>query len=48
MTQENIKGIEANIEEQKKILHKILEDMSGLNETAEKHIERRNNLRKEA
>ncbi len=28
MTQENIKGIEANIEEQKKILHKILEDMS--------------------
>lgn len=47
MTQDNIKGIEANIEEQKKILHKILEDMSGLNETAEKHIERRNNLRKE-
>lgn len=47
MTQENIKGIEANIEEQKKILHKILEDMSGLNETAEKHIEKRNNLRKE-
>ena len=29
------------------ILHKILEDMSGLNETAEKHIEKRNNLRKE-
>lgn len=47
MTQENIKGIEANIEEQKQILHKILEDMSGLNETAEKHIEKRNNLRKE-
>ena len=47
MTQENIKGIEANIEEQKNILHKILEDMSGLNETAEKHIEKRNNLRKE-
>ena len=47
LTQENIKGIEANIEEQKKILHKILEDMSGLNETAEKHIEKRNNLRKE-
>lgn len=46
LTQENIKGIEANIEEQKKILHKILEDMSGLNETAEKHIEKRNNLRK--
>ncbi len=47
MTQENIKGIEANIEEQKAILHKILEDMSGLNEIAEKHIEKRNNLRKE-
>lgn len=47
LTQENIKGIEANIEEQKKILHKILEDMSGLNETAEKHIEHRNTLRKE-
>ena len=47
MTQENIKGIDANIAEQKKILHKILEDMSGLNETAEKHIEKRNNLRKE-
>ena len=47
LTKENIIGIEANIEEQKKILHKILEDMSGLNETAEKHIEKRNNLRKE-
>ncbi|MBO5738075.1 chromosome segregation protein SMC [bacterium] len=47
LTQDNIKGIEANIDEQKKILHKILEDMSGLNETAEKHIEKRNNLRKE-
>ena len=47
MTKENIVGIEANIAEQKKILHKILEDMSGLNETAEKHIEKRNNLRKE-
>jgi chromosome segregation ATPase len=47
LTKENIVNIEANIEEQKKILHKILEDMSGLNETAEKHIEKRNNLRKE-
>lgn len=46
MTQENILGIQTNIDEQKKILHKILEDMSGLNETAEKHIEKRNNLRK--
>ena len=46
MTQENILGIQTNIDEQKKILHKILEDMSGLNETAEKHIEKRNSLRK--
>ncbi len=47
LTKENIVGIQANIDEQKKILHKILEDMSGLNETAEKHIEKRNNLRKD-
>ena len=47
LTKENIIGIQANIDEQKGILHKILEDMSGLNETAEKHIEKRNNLRKE-
>ena len=43
-TKENIKGIEAKIAEQKAILNKILEDMSGLNEHAEKHIEKRNNL----
>ena len=47
LKQDEIKGIEKNIDEQKAILHKILEDMSGLNETAEKHIERRNTLRKE-
>lgn len=47
LKQDEIKGIEKNIEEQKSILHKILEDMSGLNETAEKHIEKRNTLRKE-
>ncbi|MBR1776688.1 chromosome segregation protein SMC [bacterium] len=47
LKQDEIKGIEKNIEEQKAILHKILEDMSGLNETAEKHIEKRNLLRKE-
>ena len=47
LKQDEIKGIEKNIEEQKGILHKILEDMSGLNETAEKHIEKRNTLRKE-
>ena len=45
--QDSIKEIDKNIEEQKAVLHKILEDMSGLNETAEKHIEKRNNLRKE-
>ena len=47
LTKENILEIQENIDSQKKILHKILEDMSGLNETAEKHIEKRNNLRKE-
>ena len=47
LKQDEIKGIEKNIEEQKAILHKILEDMSGLSETAEKHIEKRNSLRKE-
>ena len=47
LKQDEIKGIEKNIEEQKSILKKVLEDMSGLSETAEKHIEKRNNLRKE-
>ena len=47
LKQDEIKNIEAKIEEQKSALKKILEDMSGLNETAEKHIEKRNNLRKE-
>ena len=39
--------IESNIKEQNQILHKIFEDMSGLNETADKYIEKRNALRKE-
>ncbi len=47
LKQEQIVGIDKNITEQKAILHKILEDMSGLNETAEKHLEKRNTLRKE-
>ena len=47
LKQDEIKGLEGHISEQKQILHKILEDMSGLNETAEKHIEKRNNLRKQ-
>jgi len=46
LTKDNIKEIELKIEEQKSVLNRILEDMSGLNETAEKHIEKRNNLRK--
>ena len=46
LKKENITGIETKIKEQKEILAKILEDMSGLNETAEKHIEKRNSLRK--
>ena len=45
LKQENIKNIESQIEEQKKLLNKTLADMSGLNETAEKHIEKRNKLR---
>jgi len=45
--QDEIKIINANIAEQKELLNKILADLSGLNETAEKHIEKRNNLRRE-
>lgn len=45
-TKENIKNIELKIEEQNKILSKVLEDMSGLSETAEKHIKKRDTLRK--
>lgn len=47
LKQDEIKGIEKNIAEQNAILNKILQDLSGLNETAEKHIEKRNSLRKE-
>ena len=47
LKQDEIKGIEENIKEQNVILNKILEDMSGLNETAEKHLEKRKNLRTE-
>ncbi len=47
LKQDEIKGIQTNIDEQKAILKKILEDMAGLSESAEKHIEKRNNLRKE-
>ena len=47
LKQDEIKGIDKNIEEQNAILKKILEDMSGLTDTAEKHLEKRNLLRKE-
>ena len=42
---ENIKGIELKIQEQKELLKKILIDMSGLDKTIEKHVEKRNALR---
>ena len=45
--QDAIKNINKNIEEQNSILNKILADMSGLSETADKHLEKRNTLRKE-
>ncbi len=44
---DEIEVINKNIEEQKTILKKILDDMSGLSETADKHLEKRNQLRKE-
>ena len=45
LKQENIKNTQAKIKEQETLLNKILKDMSGLNETADKHIAKRNNLR---
>lgn len=45
MTQDNIKDIDSNIDKQKAILNKILADLSGLGETAEKYVEKRNDLR---
>ena len=44
---DEIKIIENNINEKKAELNKILEDMTGLNATADQHIEKRNKLRKE-
>lgn len=44
---DEIVGIEKNITEQKAELKKILEEMTGLNQTADQHIEKRNQLRKE-
>ena len=45
--QSEVVNIDKNIEEQKTILAKILSDMSGLTETADKHIAKREALRKE-
>lgn len=47
LKKDEIKGIEENIALQKAELKKILEEMTGLNQTADQHIERRNQLRKE-
>lgn len=47
LKEENIKKIDENIDVKKAELKKILEDMTGLNSTAEQHIENRNRLRKE-
>ena len=45
--QDAIIDIDKNIQEQNSILNKILKDMSGLSETADKHLAKRNELRKE-
>ncbi len=47
LKKEEIQGIELKIAEEKANLKKILEEMTGLNQTADQHIEKRNLLRKE-
>ena len=47
LKKDEIKIIENNLAEKNTELKKILEDMTGLNATADQHIERRNVLRKE-
>ena len=44
---DEIAGIKSNISAREAELKKILEDMTGLNATADQHIEKRNNLRKQ-
>lgn len=44
---DEIDGIKNNITVREAELKKILEDMTGLNATADQHIEKRNNLRKQ-
>ena len=46
MKEDEIKIIEGNIAEKNAELKKILEDMTGLNATADQHITKRNELRK--
>ncbi len=46
LKEDEIKIIEANIAEQNAELKKIREDLTGLNASADQHIEKRNNLRK--
>ena len=44
---DEIEGIKTNISTREAELKKILEDMTGLSATADEHIEKRNNLRKQ-
>ncbi len=44
---EEIKSVETNIEIQKQELNNILQEVAGLSQTADEHIEKRNNLRKQ-
>ena len=46
LKEDEIKIIEGNIAEQNAELKKIREDLTGLNASADQHIEKRNNLRK--
>ncbi len=47
LKEDEIKTIKENIQTREAELKKILEDMTGLNATADQHIEKRNNLRKQ-
>ena len=47
LKKDEIKIIENNLEEKNNELKRILEDMTGLNATADQHIETRNKLRKD-
>ena len=47
LKEDEIGGLNTNIKARDAELKKILEDMTGLNATADQHIEKRNNLRKQ-